>query len=273
MKRRSYSEIQTNDQVPNVSEYSEYVNKDYSKLVPTYKHSSLRFTCSSSDNTIIDSDPNIYYNNVYDYLDTSIYHRDNYCLIPLYVPSMSLQALTYGLSHDVLQDSVPKISEKLNLDYDSSFLIPDNSLMLVALNAAPDPSRAILLSILTRECQCIGYSKPNPCPDDTCSTFIQPLDSIDIMIVSISDEYAYTWPDLWDMSALTTYSRNRQRRPIDSDSSTSSSNATGPFVFLGKISGTSMGSGGTVSVSGIKVSGSGGISSGNGSAVVNVPII
>ena len=276
MRRRSYDEIQTSEQIPEQG-YDEYRYKDYSKLVPTYRHTSMKFNCNEISDTgsyiEVESDPNIYYNNIYSYLDSSVYHRDNYCSIPINVPAMSLQADTFGLSVEVVQDNVPKVSKNLELDYDSSFLVPSNSLMRVVLLAADDTSEALILDMLNRSCECTGLYKPNPCSSDECSSFIQPLDDIKTTIIAVSDEYAYSWPDLWDMSTLTTHSTKRYKPPTQQSSSSSSvPPAPQGAVYLCKIDTPPTGNGGSATVSIISVSGSGAVKVG-GSIVVNVPSI
>lgn len=260
MKLRSKAEIQT------------------STHVPSYVHSSTVTDCSEDTEYIVKL-PDIIYNAEYKYLDTGEpsledYSRDNYCIIPLIVPSMTLdnESVTVG-NPQALMGLLPKPSTKFGYNYNHEILT-DGSLLLdtaVVLSAVSVKSERIIDIFNLDKCSCECTSGDY---SDVCSIvndkLFGPIDSVFIPLKNISDEYAVNWPSTWDMD--TVYSSGRSpKKPGDSSSSLVPP-VSGGAVFLCRIDVPPTGNGGTATVSVISVSGSGAVQTGQ-TLTVNVPSI
>lgn len=264
MKRRSKSEIQSAEQVPNHSEYSVWVSYDYGRLVPSYLHDSIIVKCSDNERTY-QSTVDIIYNDVYQYPGTSEYHRDNYLMVPLTVPPMALKAELYNLDDKKISEGVPKVSKLFDLEYDSTFLVTYKLAPVVcAAEVIPegDESGDFELTLSAGKYTCDeSDSAGDPGPCYSCDILQSPLDSITVPVQDVSDEYAYIWQDVWDMSVITI----QKNKPTDDSEDTGS----GPAVYLCRVVTPPSGSGGTATVEVISVSGSGAVQ-GGAQMVVNV---
>lgn len=269
MRRRSHAEIQSSDQIPQVQvghDYYTLLTADYSSLIPSYEHVSITQVCSTPESSSTIVDDRIYYNGIYSYKDEpGDYHRDNYCIIPLAVPAMTLKINESGVNVPVssVYDAIPKVSSMFNLKYDTTFLL-DNSLAYAAYSVFG-------VKYDHNRCVCNKDKLENCYNDDTCQGLIAPIDLIIIQSIDISDEYAYIWEDLWDMSIIRIPGR---RRPDESSSSSGSESIVdaGHAVYLCKVDTPPTGNGGTAIVSIISVSGSGAVKAAGGLSV-NVPSI
>lgn len=269
MKRRRKSEIQSAEQVPNHPEYSVWVSYDYGRLVPSYLHDSIIVKCYDSERTS-QSTVDIIYNDVYQYPGNSEYHRDNYLMVPLTVPPMALKADLYNLDDKKVSDGVPKVSKLFSLEYDSTFLVTYKLAPVVCeAEIIPDGSASgdfeITLSEGKYTCdESDSTGDPGPCY--SCDILQSPLDSITVPVQDVSDEYAYIWQDVWDMSTIKIVT------PKPGGSSSSSTPVTPGAVYLCKVNTPPNGNGGTAIVEVISVDGSGNVSVG-ASLAVNVPAI
>ena len=260
MRRRTWDEIQGISQVP--PGYQDQLNKNYSSLIPSYVHKSIYKLCDSDD-LVYSEGPRIYYNDVYSYSDDS-YHRDNYCMVPIKVPPMTLKSSAYNLNHSVVVSSIPKVSSIFGLEYDHTFLT-SYSLADVVILAYPE----YVHSLEHGCCRCNDNNMEVE-PGGSYTGIEGPLDHMVSDVPAISDEYAYMWEDLWDMG---TFHTSSGRGEVDESSSSSGISDGGVKVFLGRIKSPPTGPGGTVTVELITVSGSGGIKSTGKTVVVNIPAI
>ena len=264
MKLRSRDEIQT------------------SEHVPSYVHSSVVTYCNNSNSNTEDTVnlPDIIYNAKYEYsstgetsLDKDKYSRDNYCIIPLIVPSMTLDNESATVEKpDDLMKLLPKPSTKFGYNYNYKILT-DGSLLLdtaVVLSGVSVNSERIIDIFNLDKCSCDCTSSDY---SDVCSTVDErlfgPIDSVFIPLKNISDEYAVNWPSTWDMD--TVYPSGRGPKKPDDSSSSVPPVSTGA-VFLCRIDVPPTGNGGTATVSVISVSGSGAVKPGQ-TLTVNVPSI
>lgn len=280
MKRRSKSEIQSKIQVPEDSEYSEIKYEEL--LVPLYEHASVLSECSDSSD-IISKD--IVYNSVYEYngdLSTG-YHRDNYCIVPAVVPPMALTGTSYDLSYSYIKANIPRISTIFGLNYSPDILNSYVKLSSIVIGSYPDFTDILEAS----KCICLDVDIPeysdskevhiseDQMPFDTNPSEYQcgPLDNVTTISSDISDEYAYAWPELWDMSTIVPAIGGGGSKPPPDDSSSSGGVApAGTNVILCKVITPPTGSGGTAEVSAISVSGDGSVTPGK-TYVVNLPSI
>ena len=268
MKRRNFSQIQSKDQIPDTADYAEERNKKYEYLTPTYIHESMCKECGA-DSSMPIKDQFIHINDIYKY-DAAEYHRDNYCVIPVSIPSMSLNSTVYSLDQDVVSAGVPKISKMFGLEYDYTFILDIQANGVGLSDIAVAASDEFAENIPKGSCKCRDKYEEDVCTGDKCYILESPLDHVVVDVPDISDEYAYIWEDIWDMSTISPHS-GRYRRPKD-ESSSSSTQITAGAVYLCKIVNPPTGNGGTATVEVISVSGSGAVKTGQ-SIVVNVPAI
>lgn len=228
--------------------------------VPSYEHSVI--FCDSGEGVSTD----IIYNSLYSVYGSGVhngsYDRDNYCVIPLTVPSMSLNKSTPYIPKSI--GDIPSISSMLDLEYDYTILT-DNTLDLISIVGGD------ITSMLNNLDFCVCTTGGSVHKGTIMS--MAPLDSLTTMISVASDEYAYTWEDTWDMATLPTFSpsRNRNKKPGSSSSSSSSSVSVVMInaVYLGTVSDPGPGIGGISIVSVNSVGGTGG----GGNYPVNFPAI
>ena len=283
MKRRNLHEIQSPDSIPKTTRDSwdkdtATIMADYfDNLVPSYEHKSIYVTCSDGTGTsdLIRKEEytkKILYNDVYQYPGTE-YHRDNYLMIPLSVPSMSLSSEVFDLDSSVLAESIPNISTDFDLTYDYTFFADSSICNIVA--SAESPETAAVPGTFNFILSCGRFSVSETCEVVQCyrchDSLIAPLDNVTIHVQNVSDEYAYVWEDVWDMSVINTF--RGSRRPIKEESSSSSQPPVTPgAVYLCRVNTPPNGNGGTAIVEVISVDGSGNVSVG-ASLAVNVPAI
>lgn len=260
MKLRSSAEVQTSEQVP------------------SYVHESIVTYCKDDTEHTVEL-PYIIYNAKYIYSDTGVpslddYSRDNYCIIPLIVPSMTLdnESVTVG-NPQALMYLLPKPSTKFGYNYNHEILT-DGSLLLdtaVALSGVSVNLEDIIDIFNLDKCSCECTSGDY---SDVCSVvndkLFGPIDSVFIPLKNISDEYAVNWPSTWDMD--TVYSSGRSPKKPEDSSSSSVPPVSAGSVFLCRIDVPPTGNGGTATVSVISVSGSGAVQTGQ-TLTVNVPSI
>ena len=256
MRRRSYEEIQTSDQIPKTG-YSNLLDKDYASLVPSFKHVSVYSECGAGEYTEAET-TGIVYNNKYKYTingpSLSDYHRDNYCMVPYTTPPMSLTGVVYPLDKTAIDNNIPRVSMMFDLEYDGSIMTGGYSLNLTRVVISAYPDYETIRSV-GNYCVCDDKSRIiNIIDTDPNDLLIGPIDSIQPLVSDVSDEYAYFWEDLWDMSVITT----RKKTPIDDSEDTGNT----PAVYLCRVVTPPSGSGGTATVEVISVSGSGAVQGG-----------
>lgn len=262
MKRRSFSQIQSKDQIPNTKDYAEERNKKYEYLTPTYIHESMCKECGAGSAISI-KDQFIHINDIYKY-DAAEYHRDNYCVIPVFIPSMSLNSTVYSLDPDVVSANVPKISKMFGLEYDYTFILDIQANGIGLSDIAVAASDEFAKNIPKGVCKCRDKYEEDVCTGDKCYILESPLDHVVVDVPDISDEYAYVWPDMWDMSTINTHN---SRRRGDDESSSSGELLPGNTVHLCKLVDGTQGTGGNAIV--LSVNGKGAVSP-NGTITVNL---
>lgn len=260
MKLRSKDEVQT------------------SEHVPSYVHLSIVTNCINNiKHTVELSD--IIYNAEYTYSSSGEpsligYSRDNYCIIPLIVPSMTLnnESVTVGNPQD-LMNLLPKPSTKFGYNYNYKILTDDSLLLdtaVVLSNVSVNSEHIIDIFNLDKcSCNCTSGDYSDVCSSGD-SILFGPVDSVFVPLENISDEYAVNWPSTWDMD--TVYSSGRIPKKKQDSSSSSGPPISAGTVFLCRIDVPPTGNGGTATVSVISVSGSGAVQPGQ-SLTVNVPAI
>ena len=230
MKRRNRYEIQVETDVPS--------------YIHTSKSECIADESSSSDDGTVD----ILYNNIYKIYGTDgqyavsaeNYDRDNYCVVPLTVPSLSLNQSTPFIPKDITKP-VTRVSTWMDIEYDYNILInkdQDKNLNLVGMVGS---ELTYILNNLNA-CTCSdGPTHENTYPELT------PLDSINTFISDVSDEYAYSWDQNWDMTTINTISRPRVKKQQSSSSDIIESTLIAP-VYLGTVSASPGGAGGIIIV-------------------------
>lgn len=269
MKRRKVSEIQVK---PSVT-FDEAVElPDFSKLVPSYSHRSVTDSCASSAGSYSDT-TRIIFNSVYKYNEWGTYDRDNYCMVPVILPSMVSGSKTYKLNNDTLHNSILKVSKIFGLKYDKSLwthTIDDSngnhiSFAKIVIDSCEDDSQnseignlipfVDLLSL--GRCNCDGDSSesltlPSMMYDNESLKFISPVDNIGLVTDIIIDDYSHIWEDVWDMETLATASSGGYIIHDPSDSSSSGTVIYGN-VFIGVLTESPNGGVGAAKVKHIKI--------------------
>lgn len=250
----------------------------FTNLVPTYTHKSIYVTCSDgtgSSDLIREEEytKKILYNDVYQYPGTE-YHRDNYLMIPLSVPPMSLSSEVFDLDSSVLDKLIPNVSTDFDLTYDYTFFTDSSICNIVSL--AESPETVSLPGTFNFILSGGRFGVSDDCEVVQCyrcyDNLIAPLDNVTIHVQNVSDEYAYVWEDVWDMSVINTF-RGSRRPPKEESSSSSQPPAGTGAVYLCKIDQPPTGNGGNALVTVISVDGSGAVNVTGQSLTVNVPSI
>lgn len=224
--------------------------------VPSYKHTPVSACGDPGSDKVVD----ILYNSMYSANGLYKYHRNNYCVLPLSVPSLSLNKTKPFIPKSV--GTPPSISSNIDIEYDYHILVT-NMLDLMGIVGSDLTDKINRLDA----CGCIGNGPTHESTDESMA----PLDSLTTIINNISDEYAYNWEDNWDMATLPTFSPRRSKKPGQSSSSSSTSCVMINAVYLGKVLSPSVGAGG-ISIVSINDHG-GDDGSGGSSYPVNFPAI
>lgn len=244
MKRRSTTEIQK------------------ASDVPSYKHISDT-ECYPEGESRDCAD--ILYNNIYNVyvgvdqtsVNSSNYHRDNYCVIPLNVTPMALKTESTYIPDSIYTEHIPSISSWKNFEYNHNMLVADKLALLKILGA----------TFISEVILGMNFCECNNGPVHKDSSFIYPIDSLVTTITSISDEYANNWDTNWDMETIRTVGAHKSKESSSSEGEGPTGAAT---VYLCTIAAPSSGSGG---VSIVTVNGSGGVDTVGVIAGVNFPSI
>lgn len=225
MKRRQINQIQVPDQIPH--NYDAVRDKDYSALVPDYTTNAKIKQCSDDTYITTTDDVNIVCNSIYDYdaIHNSesgdsfdgIYHRDNYCMVPYYVPPMMFEGTSYPLNKSVLDKLIPNVStSRVSFDRTVWFSTdnfwpsdddPDangSNKSFVNIVTEAFPSFVDILDAGFCHCDAHGsyqhYSRYPDYENDPGLHQCGPLDVLPMGNLDITDEYIYAWSDGWDMN-------------------------------------------------------------------------
>lgn len=276
MKRRSKNEICTIVGLPqNLETELDVYQKREDLLIPSYTHKSV-IDCSSgtqlAEKEVTTEDTiDIVYNSQYSY-DGAKHHRDNYCMIPYKVPPMMLEGTTYALSESVLANESPNISELADLVYDQTIWTQKNPIQFTTIVVnAYSAFDAILNTGVCTETNCSHikglYDYKNHPELYQCG----PLDSVIVDYFDVADDYQMGWSSMWDMGVVNNifkYGKGGGRGGKDDDETT---DILGSFVYLGVIKTAPSGTGGTATVTGVRVGSTGAVYETGPTFSVNLP--